>query len=133
MTTYFADAYYFVALLSPRERHHDEVVAFAREMPAGLVTTGWVVAETAAMMCAPAYRRSLLRLIALVQGHPSFEFIPADHAYFSKACDFLRQYDDKAWSLTDCISFIVMRERGITHALTADRHFEQAGFSILYT
>ena len=38
---------------------------------------------------------------------------------------------DKTWSLTDCISFEIMRERGITDALTADRHLEQAGFNIL--
>lgn len=35
---------------------------------------------------------------------------------------------DKAWSLTDCISFRVMAERGLSDALTADHHFEQAGF-----
>jgi predicted nucleic acid-binding protein len=38
---------------------------------------------------------------------------------------------DKEWSLTDCISFVVMNERGITDALTSDHHFEQAGFQIL--
>ncbi len=38
---------------------------------------------------------------------------------------------DKDWSLTDCISFVVMHERGITEALTADHHFEQAGFVAL--
>jgi hypothetical protein len=39
---------------------------------------------------------------------------------------------DKDWSLTDCISFVVMRERGITEALTGDHHFEQAGFTTLF-
>jgi len=39
--------------------------------------------------------------------------------------------NDKDWSLTDCISFIVMEEHGITEALTGDRHFEQAGFRAL--
>jgi uncharacterized protein len=38
---------------------------------------------------------------------------------------------DKEWSLTDCISFVVMKERGLTEALTADHHFEQAGFKAL--
>jgi len=38
---------------------------------------------------------------------------------------------DKDWSLTDCISFVVMKERGLTGALTADHHFEQAGFVAL--
>jgi hypothetical protein len=42
-----------------------------------------------------------------------------------------RQRADKAWGLTDCISFVVMREREIPEALTADEHFEQAGFVAL--
>jgi hypothetical protein len=42
-----------------------------------------------------------------------------------------RQRADKDWSLTDCISFVVMRQRGLTEALTGDHHFEQAGFVAL--
>jgi predicted nucleic acid-binding protein len=38
---------------------------------------------------------------------------------------------DKEWSLTDCISFTVMRDHKIVRALTADRHFAQAGFAVL--
>ena len=38
---------------------------------------------------------------------------------------------DKSWSLTDCISFVIMNEQELTDALTADRHFEQAGFTAL--
>lgn len=40
-------------------------------------------------------------------------------------------HTDKTWGLVDCISFVVMQERGITDALTADRHFQQAGFRAL--
>jgi predicted nucleic acid-binding protein len=45
--------------------------------------------------------------------------------------DFYAQHSDKHWSLTDCLSFIVMRENGITKALTGDHHFAQAGFQPL--
>ncbi len=41
------------------------------------------------------------------------------------------QRPDKDWGLTDCISFAVMTQEGITQAFTSDRHFEQAGFTKL--
>jgi len=43
--------------------------------------------------------------------------------------DLYRRRQDKDWSLTDCISFVVMADEGLTESLTADRHFEQAGFA----
>lgn len=48
--------------------------------------------------------------------------------------DGIRLYEqrrDKQWSLTDCISFVVMKREGLTEALTGDHHFEQAGFVAL--
>jgi uncharacterized protein len=50
---------------------------------------------------------------------------------FGAARTFFSTRPDKEWSLTDCISFVVMNERGIGDALTNDHHFEQAGFQIL--
>lgn len=50
---------------------------------------------------------------------------------FASAIALYKQMDDKQWSLVDCVSFVVMRERGITAALTSDRHFIQAGFQAL--
>jgi predicted nucleic acid-binding protein len=45
--------------------------------------------------------------------------------------DLFSKRPDKEWSLTDCISFVVMQEHGVTDALTTDRHFAQAGFTML--
>jgi len=57
---------------------------------------------------------------------------------FSKGFALYKQYQDKTWSLVDCISIVVMREANISRVLSfppsgtfQDRHFTQAGFTIL--
>ena len=55
----------------------------------------------------------------------------SDGDLFARGLTLYRQRIDKAWSLTDCISFVVMADEGLTEALTGDRHFEQAGFRAL--
>jgi predicted nucleic acid-binding protein len=50
---------------------------------------------------------------------------------FRKAFDLYKLHSDKSWGLVDCVSFVVMKETGITDALSADKHFEQAGFNVL--
>ena len=52
----------------------------------------------------------------------------ASRDLLDRALELYHQHADKRWTLTDCTSFVVMREREITKALTADHHFEQAGF-----
>ena len=50
---------------------------------------------------------------------------------FQRGWDFYEARIDKDWSLTDCLSFVVMQERGVNEALAHDHHFEQAGFRAL--
>jgi hypothetical protein len=57
--------------------------------------------------------------------------LPLDSQLLERAMQLMNERQDKDWSLTDCTSFIVMKDRGIHEALTADRHFEQAGFAAL--
>jgi predicted nucleic acid-binding protein len=59
------------------------------------------------------------------------EIVPASRELLDRALDFYHQHADKKWTLTDCVSFVIMRERGVTDALTGDKHFEQAGFVAL--
>lgn len=62
---------------------------------------------------------------------PAVEIIPPSSGLFERGLRLFRERPDKGWSLTDCISFVVMEERGIRDALTGDHHFEQAGFAAL--
>jgi predicted nucleic acid-binding protein len=57
--------------------------------------------------------------------------VPASTTLLARGFDLYQDRPDKDWSVTDCISFSLMRDHGITDALTADRHFEQAGFQSL--
>ena len=57
--------------------------------------------------------------------------VPAEAKLFEQGVEFYHRRPDKAWPLTDCISFVVMTDLGIREALTGDHHFEQAGFRAL--
>jgi len=59
------------------------------------------------------------------------EIIRLDESLFNKAFELYKQHSDKTWGLVDCISFVVMRELGVSQALTSDKHFVQAGFRAL--
>ena len=60
-----------------------------------------------------------------------YEVVQVTDELILRGFELFRSRLDKSWGLTDCISFVVMNEAGITDALTADVHFQQAGFRAL--
>ena len=72
-----------------------------------------------------------VRLVEDYQNDPDCALIPAAESLWNAGLALYSERPDKQWSLTDCISFVVMKEQGLTEALTADHHFEQAGFAAL--
>ena len=127
----FADAVYFIALLSTRDRWHARAIAINRQLPGLLVTTEWVLTEVGDAFSQPGARQQFIRLLDLLRQQPDVEIVPSTSDLFRRGTDFFSARPDKEWSLTDCISFVVMNERGITDTLTSDHHFEQAGFRVL--
>ncbi|MEW4568793.1 PIN domain-containing protein [Tautonia sp. JC769] len=128
MTTRFADSFFFLAIGNPRDAAHRRSLAISSNDPRPLVTTAWVLTEVADALAAPGNRQAFLRLLERLRRNPAVEIIPADPDLFDRGLDLYARRPDKAWSLTDCISFVVMADRGLTEALTGDHHFEQAGF-----
>ena len=74
---------------------------------------------------------NLEELLASLESDPSVEILPLSEELYERAFELYRNRPDKEWGITDCISFIVMQDRGLTEALTTDEHFEQAGFKAL--
>lgn len=96
-----------------------------------LVTTEFVLAEIADGLASVRLRQRAVRFIELLLADPRVEVVPALADLFAAAFALYRARTDQGWGLTDCSSFVAMRERGLTSALTADAHFRQAGFRAL--
>jgi predicted nucleic acid-binding protein len=127
----FADSFFFIALLNERDACHQRATEVSQEFGAVIVTTRWVLAEVADALCAPAWRGRAGAFIAFVLTAQGFLVQGRSDELFARGMDLYRSRHDKEWSLTDCISFVVMADEGLAEALTGDRHFEQAGFKAL--
>ena len=131
MKRLFADSFYFIALLNERDACHHRAAELSRESGSVIVTTRWVLAEVADALCAPAWRGQAGAFIEFVLTAPVFLVHGTGDELFDQGMKLYRSRHDKGWSLTDCISFVVMAEMALAEALTGDRHFEQAGFKAL--
>jgi predicted nucleic acid-binding protein len=131
MTIRFADTYYLVALVNTRDKGHEIALQYSQGPSVGLLTTTWVLVEFADALSSMTSRARAARFIRGIQQAADVEVVPPSREQFDRALALYEQRPDKDWSLTDCLSFLVMDERGIVEALTADHHFEQAGFLAL--
>ena len=134
MAACFADTSFWIALSSKRDQYHSQAMAWhAAVIRSGskIVTTEAVLWEwlnaladtTTRAIAAEGYRRA--------HGDSRVEIVPFETELNSAAVDLYRSRGDKDWSLTDCLSFVVMERHRLTEALTTDHHFEQAGMKAL--
>jgi predicted nucleic acid-binding protein len=127
----FADTSYLPALLNPSDEFHASAAELSATLDEVVVTTMWVLTELGDALHRGRNRETFGYFFDTLGKHGDFEIIPASAELFQRGVALFRARPDKEWSLTDCISFVVMAERGISEALTGDRHFEQAGFKVL--
>ncbi len=138
MNEIFADTAYWIALFFPDDKWA-AVAARARDaLPAGatIVTTDEVLTEFLAWIAIRRgslrrFRRPAARYVRDILTNPNVIVVEQTHQAFLAGLDLYESRPDRDYSLVDCISMSVMRERGIGEALTSDRHFEQEGFTAL--
>lgn len=131
MRTVFADTFFFLAILNPKDAAHNASIAASRATRAQWVTTAWVLTEVADAMALPGNRAVFSRFLRTVESNPNVTIEPASDSLYRRGQELYASRPDKEWSLTDCISFIVMQDHSINDALTGDHHFVQAGFVAL--
>jgi predicted nucleic acid-binding protein len=127
----FADTFYFLAILNRRDEYYSRAISFLQSFRGSIVTTDWVLIEVADALSKSTSRVTVKDFIVDLRASSLCDVIPASRDLFDRAIDLYHQHSDKGWTLTDCTSFIVMRERKLVQALTGDKHFEQAGFTAM--
>lgn len=128
----FCDTSAWIALADPREKWHPELLKFSRRIAAGefgrILTSDYVLDETYTLLRMKVGMESVRRLRDQLRKSPNYEVVKVSEDQFERAVDLMLSHDDRRWSLTDCTSFVVMRDLRLSDALTLDRNFTQSGF-----
>jgi predicted nucleic acid-binding protein len=136
MNVVFVDSVYWIARLDPRDQWHSKSKEADRAL-AGyrLYTTYEIMTELLAFYAGRGMilRRAAADTVARILANPNITVVPQTRELFEAAFSRYTERVDKEWSLTDCISMLVMERNGIAGVLTHDMHFSQAGFKVLLT
>ena len=134
MKPVFLDTGYLIALEAGDDQNHEAARRhwgrFSRRLPP-LVTTSLVFAEVVTFFNARGQHAKAVKIGNRLLQSPAVTLVEVDQPLLLTAWEYFQQHADKSFSLADCASFVVMRARGLDHALTFDRHFTQAGFQKL--
>jgi uncharacterized protein len=130
----FADTGYWIAIVNPHDTLHTNALQVSGSLgPHLIVTSEMVLSEVTAYFSDKGrrLRQGVVDLIRSIRADPNSRVIPQTSLQFQDALGLYEQSSDKEWSLTDCSSFLIMRELKIAEALAHDKHFEQSGFVAL--
>ncbi len=127
----FVDAGFVIALINQRDQYHARATELAdRFTTSPLLITDAVLLEIGNAL-SRSYKQEAATIIEYFLASEEVEVVHLNSELFKQALVLYQGYQDKTWSLVDCISFVVMKEAEITQVLSFDIHFTQAGFQPL--
>lgn len=132
MSKVFLDTSYLLALELTRDQNHEAATQHWQSIVSSLpsfVTTSYVFDEVVTYFNSRGQHQKAVKIGKSLLLSPSVEFIHVDQSQFHEGWEHFQKHRDKDYSLTDCISFIIMKQLGINIAFTFDGHFAQAGFT----
>jgi predicted nucleic acid-binding protein len=137
MKRYFADTCHWFALANPKDQHHEAAKQAHKTLqPFRTITTEEVLVEFLNLMAtrkeSPELRTAAVKIVQAIFQDPNIDIRPQTRDSFKAGLSLFQQRSDKTYSMTDCISMQCMKSEGISEVLSADKHFEQEGFTNLY-
>ncbi|HEU0301951.1 MAG TPA: PIN domain-containing protein [Longimicrobium sp.] len=129
----FLDTGFLIALNASDDQHHQRAVDFWRKLDrtTSLLTTTYIVDEVVTFFNSRGRHAKAVEIGTLLMTNRLVELVHVDEDLFRAGWTYFARHSDKRYSLTDCISFELMRSRGLQQVLAFDAHFEQAGFTRL--
>ena len=134
MNPIFIDTGLLIALEISDDQHHKVAIKYWKELlnrPPQLVTTSYIFDEVVTFFNTRNYHLKAVELGNNLINSSFIQLIPVNEDLFNEGWLYFQKHQDKTYSLTDCLSFVIMQQLKINTALTFDRHFIQAGFKIL--
>lgn len=133
MGSLFVDTSGWASLFIQTQTYYSQADRYFRlavQQKQKIYTTNYVIAELVALLNSPlrVSRSRIFEVVDAIKTVPYVEVIHIDGETDALAWRLCKGRLDKAWSLVDCSSFVVMQKLDIQEALTTDQHFEQAGF-----
>ena len=131
MSPVFLDTGYVIALEASDDQHHGEAVRHWQEVGpelTSIVTTTYVFDELVTFFNSRGHHEKAVDIGRRLRASPRVELVSETKSLFEAGWDLFRRRPDKRYSLTDCLSFVLMDRRAIDRALAFDRHFEKAGY-----
>jgi len=132
MSKVFLDTSYLLALELAKDQNHQAAIqhwqSISHSLPS-FVTTSYVFDEVVTYFNSRGYHTKAVQVGNNLLFSPSVELVHVDESLFHEGWQYFQQHKDKDYSLTDCISFIVMRKLGVNITFTFDGHIVQAGFN----
>ena len=132
--TVFADAFYWVALINPKDSSHAQAHSLSESLQnARIITTEEVLTEVLTYFSARSRPSRIEAAYGVrdIMNDAAVRVVPQSHESFMAEFDLYESRPDKHYSLTDCISMTVMKAEGLMDVLTNDAHFTQEGFHAL--
>ncbi len=130
----FLDTSFLLALELADDGNHGAAIEHWKENVAklpSLITTSFVFSEVVTFFNTRGLHDKAVKLGHSLLRSQSVTLTHVDENLFHQGWIYFEKHRDKKYSLTDCISFLVMQKNSITDALTFDKHFEQAGFRVI--